>query len=329
MNNSKIKVAVCLVTYNQARYIRESITSALNQKANFQVDILVGNDCSTDETEYILQSIHEKHPNVIVFNRPKNLGLVRNTIAIFQYIFEHDYQYVAMLDGDDFWCDDEKLQRQVDLMEQHPTMSFCYMNATSSKKIARMPKSDMPLIRVENMFNKIRSTGIGNGTVLHRVECLKQVPFDKIIRAELLSMDYPTNVYMAKQGEVGYIDRVSLFWRRTGNTVSSSKEKQRALRYIDHEVRQGLFLSNEFPNTPYYFSLQDSEEFRQWQIYQWALSCRDYNTIRQCIQHANFPLRWLNAAPEKPFLDSKIMFDIYIYIVKKYKTLCRLVGICK
>ena len=58
-----------------------------------------------------------------------------------------------MLDGDDFWCDDEKLQRQVDLMEQYPTMSFCYMNATSSKKIARKPKNDIPLIRVENMFN--------------------------------------------------------------------------------------------------------------------------------------------------------------------------------
>ena len=80
MNNSIIKVAVCLVTYNQARYIRESIASALNQKANFQVDVLVGNDCSTDETEYILKSIHEKHPNVIVFSRPKNFGLVRNTI---------------------------------------------------------------------------------------------------------------------------------------------------------------------------------------------------------------------------------------------------------
>ena len=63
-----------------------------------------------------------------------------------------------------------------------------------------------------------------------------------------------------------------------------------------------------------------------WFICQYLL-CNDYNTIRQCIQHANFTLRWLNAAPEKPFLDSKIMFDIYI--VKKYKTLCRLVGICK
>lgn len=313
MNHSQIKVAVCVVTYNQAKYIRECIESALNQKVNFQVEVLVGNDCSMDKTETVLQSIQRAHPNVLVFNRQQNLGLVRNTISLFKYIFEHDYHYVAMLDGDDYWCDDEKLQRQIDLMEQHPTMSFCYMKATSSKKIARQPKSDIPLMRVEDMFEKIRSTGIGNGTVLHRVAYLKQVPFDKILQAGLLSMDYPTNVYMAQQGEVGYIDRVALFWRRTGNTVSSAKDKQKALRYIDHEVRQGLFLADEFPHTAYDFSHQEAENFRQWQIYQWALSRRDYKTIEQCLQNSDFPQRWLYNAPERKFLSSKIKFNIYIY----------------
>ena len=141
-------------------------------------------------------------------------------------------------------------------------------------------------------------------------------------------MDYQTNVYMAQQGEVGYIDRVALFWRRTGNTVSSAKDKQKALRYIDHEVRQGLFLADEFPHTAYDFSHQEAENFRQWQIYQWALSRRDYTTIDQCLQNPDFPQRWLYNAPERKFLSSKIKFNIY-NIVKKYKTLCRLIGVTK
>ena len=325
MENSNIRVAVCVVTYNQEQYIRECIESALMQKTNFVVEIVVGNDCSSDGTKCILEDIQKQYPGLKVFNREQNLGLVRNTIDLFRYVIAKGYKYVAMLDGDDYWCDEEKLQRQVDLMEQYPKMSFCYMRSTSSEKIAQKRKESTYTIRVEDMFDKIRSTGIGNGTILHRVAMLKNVPFDKIAAEDLLSMDCPTNVYMARQGMVGFIDGVSLYWRRTGNTVSSSGEKQKALRYIDHEVRQGLFLAREFPNTAYSFSKEEAEQFRQWQIYEWALSRKDYSTIIECLHNSDFPSRWLEGRQEKKYLNSKIEFNIYIYIIKKIKTVWRMI----
>lgn len=325
MENNNIRVAVCVVTYNQEQYIRECIESALTQKTNFAVEVAVGNDFSCDGTKCILEDMQKQYPRLKVFNREQNLGLVRNTIDLFRYVIAEGYKYVAMLDGDDYWCDEEKLQRQVDLMEQYPKMSFCYMRSTSSEKIAQKRKESTYTIRVEDMFDKIRSTGIGNGTILHRVSMLKNVPFDKIAAEHLLSMDYPTNVYMARQGLVGFIDGVSLYWRRTGNTVSSSREKQKALRYIDHEVRQGLFLAREFPNTAYSFSKEETEQFRQWQIYEWALSRKDYSTIIECLHNSDFPSRWLEGRQEKKYLNNKIEFNIYIYIIKKIKTVWRMI----
>lgn len=313
-NPADIRVAVCVVTYNQAAYIGECMASALAQKTDFPIDIVVGNDCSTDTTAVVLHDLQKEHPNIILFDREQNLGLVGNTIALFRYIIDAGYTYVAMLDGDDYWCDCEKLQRQVELMEAHKDMSFCYMRATSNEKIARRHRNDTYAVRVEEMFDKIRCTGIGNGTVLHRVAMLKNVPFDKIAAQHLLSCDYPTNVYMAQQGVVGFIDAVSLYWRRTGNTVSSAASKQKAYRYIDHEVRQGLFLAREFPNTAYAFSRAEAEEFRLWQQYEWALSHRDYESVTECVHSTGFPMRWLAHRPERKYLNSKCMFNIYIYI---------------
>ena len=320
-----IRVAVLVVTYNHEKYIRQCIESALAQQTDFAVDIIVGNDCSTDKTACVLQDLQAKHSNLKVFNRTQNMGLVNNTTDLFRFVLAQNYTYAAMLDGDDYWCDNGKLQRQVTLMEQYPAMSFCYMRCTSSEEVALEAKSSTYAIRVEDMFDKIRSTGISNGTVMHRVSMLKNVPFDKIAAEHLLSMDYPTNVYMARQGLVGFIDGVSLYWRRTGNTVSSSGEKQKALRYIDHEVRQGLFLAREFPNTAYSFSKEEAEQFRQWQIYEWALSRKDYSTIIECLHNSDFPSRWLEGRQEKKYLNSRIEFNIYIYLIKKIKTVWRMI----
>lgn len=306
------RVAVLVVTYNQEQYIRECIESALHQQTIYPMDIIVGNDCSTDETVAELQRLEEEYPNrLIVFNRQKNMGLVENTIDLFRYILSHDYTYTAMLDGDDYWCDNEKIQRQVDLMEAHSDMAFCYMRATSNKQINN--GTSAPQICIKDMFSDIRSTGISNGTVLHRNKFLRNVPFEKISAQHLLSMDYPTNVYMALQGKVAFIDAVSLYWRRDGRTVSSPRNKEKALRYTDHEVRQGLFLASEFPNSVYSFSKQEAEEYRAWQIYQWALSHKDYATIRECLLMEYFPKTWLKNRPERYFLGSKFNFYLYMY----------------
>lgn len=322
-----VRVAVCLVTYNQEKYIEQAINSVLEQKTTFPVDIIVGNDCSSDGTANVLQCIQT---NCLawgggkIFNRRKNLGIVGNTIDLFRYIIAQDYTYVAMLDGDDWWCNENKLQMQVELLEENKDVSFCYMRGTSDEKLAKNYKSTNHVV-IKDMFDEIRHTGIANGTVVHRISMLRNVPFEKIMEQNLLSMDYPTNVYMARQGKVGFIDNISLFWRRDGNTTSSPANKEKAYRYIDHEVRQGLFLASEFPNTSYAFSKKEAEEFRCWQMYMWSYSQKDYESIIAAISCDDFPNTWLASRPEGRYLKNKIAFYAYVHFIKKVQTTLKLI----
>ena len=115
------KVSVSIITYNQRDYIAQAIDSALAQQTNFPVRIHIGDDCSNDGTRDILTDYRDRHPDTIVLNlqpkRPAGVPGRANNIANLESC---EGEYVAMLDGDDYWTDPYKLQRQVDFLEAHP-----------------------------------------------------------------------------------------------------------------------------------------------------------------------------------------------------------------
>lgn len=120
-------VSVWMTTYNHERYIAQAIESVLMQKTSFPFELLIGEDCSTDNTGKICKDYAERHPGVIrLFSRAKNLGMIQNGLAT---LSEAKGKYVAILEGDDFWIDPLKLQKQVDFLESNPDFSLCFHNA--------------------------------------------------------------------------------------------------------------------------------------------------------------------------------------------------------
>lgn len=110
-------VSVAIIAYNLEDFIGEALESVLSQKCNFSYEIVVGEDCSTDKTREILLTYQKKHPKVIrVLEHPKNLGLTPNSIATQNAC---KGKYIAMLDGDDYWTDPNKLQIQIDFLENN------------------------------------------------------------------------------------------------------------------------------------------------------------------------------------------------------------------
>ena len=111
-------LSVVFITYNHERYIRQALDSVLMQKTDFPFEIVVGEDCSTDHTRDILNEYKEKYPDQIrLLYREKNLG--RPTLNVYQTAMECKGKYMAFLEGDDFWTDPEKLQKQVRFLEEH------------------------------------------------------------------------------------------------------------------------------------------------------------------------------------------------------------------
>ncbi|MEA5053785.1 MAG: glycosyltransferase, partial [Propionicimonas sp.] len=120
------EVTVVCITYQHEDYIAAALDSFLSQQTSFRFQVYVGEDCGTDRTADIIRDYAERYPDVIVpFIRESNLGAQRNLIDMCQ---RAGTKYIAFCEGDDYWIDEHKLQKQHDYMESHPEFSGCFHN---------------------------------------------------------------------------------------------------------------------------------------------------------------------------------------------------------
>lgn len=132
-----MKLSVFVVTYNQEQYIREALDSILAQQVNFDYEIIIGEDCSTDSTPAICDEYAAKYstpytlhntPQIQLFHHDPNKGLVEN----WAFVLNHCHgEYIAMLEGDDFWTNPDKLQTQVDYLDAHPEVVLTFTSANT------------------------------------------------------------------------------------------------------------------------------------------------------------------------------------------------------
>lgn len=116
-------VSVCCVTYNHEKYIAEALNSFLMQKTTFQYEIIIGEDCSLDNTRKIIEDYCLRHPDKIkLVTDNVNVGAMNNQTRTFSHA---KGKYIAMCDGDDYWTDPFKLQKQVDFMESQSDSAIC------------------------------------------------------------------------------------------------------------------------------------------------------------------------------------------------------------
>lgn len=141
-------VSVAVITYNMAGYLSQLLDSILVQKVNFPYEIIIDDDCSPDNTRELLYQYKEKYPDKIVLSlRDKNVGGSRNMYGVMQ---QCRGKYIAILEGDDYWDDETKLQYQYDFMESHPEYvgmtcnSWCELSRTEEiRKVRRDIKEPM------------------------------------------------------------------------------------------------------------------------------------------------------------------------------------------
>ncbi len=143
-----IEVSVAVITYNMEGYLYQLLDSILMQKTSFRYEIVVDDDCSPDNSRKILMEYKEKYPDVFKLSlRDQNVGGSRNMYGVLK---QCQGKYIAILEGDDWWEADDKLQYQYDFMEAHPEYvgmycnSWCELSRTESiQKVRRDIKKPM------------------------------------------------------------------------------------------------------------------------------------------------------------------------------------------
>ena len=120
-----VKVSICCAAYNHENYIRQTLDGFLMQKTNFPFEIIINDDASTDKTADIIREYEKKYPDIIKpLYQTENQYSKREIVRSFLYSRANG-EYIAMCEGDDFWTDPEKLQKQVDFLDSHPEYSAC------------------------------------------------------------------------------------------------------------------------------------------------------------------------------------------------------------
>ena len=114
-----VKLSVCMITYVHEKYIHQAIEGVLIQECNFEIELIIANDSSPDKTDKVIEEILKSHPKaskIKYFKQKKNIGMMPNFIFALK---QCSGKYVALCEGDDFWTDSLKLQKQVDFLENN------------------------------------------------------------------------------------------------------------------------------------------------------------------------------------------------------------------
>lgn len=138
MNHTVVRhkptVSVCVFAYNHERYLARALDSVITQRVNFELEMIIAEDYSSDTTLHVAQSYQVRYPDLIrVEQSGQKDKLVINGHQTGRYNFFNALRtcrgkYIAFLDGDDYWLDSNKLQKQVDYLESHPDCSFVFHN---------------------------------------------------------------------------------------------------------------------------------------------------------------------------------------------------------
>jgi len=242
-------LGVCLVTYNQENYIAQAIESVLNQQAcGEQVIIYIGEDCSTDMTGAICDQFARAYPeNVLVLHRQCNMGLVNNTLDLLDRIRKDGGKYIAMLDGDDYWSDPQKLKKQLDFFHTHKDCGLIHTatDFLTSNGIQRDTRSS---IQYGNVFNQIESYRISNCSVIFKSELLDMLNFQELSNQQFRSIDYVMYAIFSSKVPFAFLPEHTAVWRLGHASVSHPIGIEKQLDYINHELKCWHYLSEQFPD---------------------------------------------------------------------------------
>ena len=250
--NDKPLVSVCITTYQHKSFIEAMLNGVLNQKTDFSIEVLIGDDASTDGSSEIMDRYQREYPD--------RIRILRSTENLFKYAGNPRLvqirnfrasrgKYIAMLDGDDYWTDPFKLQKQVDYLETHPAAAGCFTDCDivddEGRKINPRPFWNNHYQREYRQQDCIASltSSYSTATLLWRKSVIKSGMPDYFLMA---GSDFLLDVVITEYGTLDYIPEVTACYRihdggiwqgNVGWSNSLGMVKRLSLLYLDDNLR--------------------------------------------------------------------------------------------
>lgn len=217
-----MKLSVAIITYNQEGFVQQAIDSVLSQQVCFDYEVVIGDDGSSDATPEILIELQKRWPDRIrLLLAPENAGDygLSNLIRTLKVCTG---QYVARLDGDDYWSSTHKLQRQVEFLDTHPSCTICchavhHVHDGGRYSVSRGPRDGPGVYAVSDLLLR---NFVPTVSTVYRHPFMDDLPA-WFAEGPLGSMDWILHVLAARHGDIGYLNDVMAVHRIRDGTVSS------------------------------------------------------------------------------------------------------------
>ncbi|MBM4030104.1 MAG: glycosyltransferase [Planctomycetes bacterium] len=243
-----MKVSTLLLTYNHERFIGAAIEGVLRQRTDFPCELVIADDCSTDGTRAVIRRYWEQHPDRIrvLLNR-RNIGAARTLVRAYQACRG---QYLAMVEGDDYWTAPDKLQRQADLLDAHPEYAMCFHSVWMVWEDGRQEPLLYRPERIQDRYtlhDLADRNFIGTCSALYRRGIFGAWPPWFFV---MPVGDWCQHVLHAQHGHIGYIDEPMGVYRQHHGGVYSLKPATYRLRIAVEVLRRfRCILPREFRTT--------------------------------------------------------------------------------
>lgn len=298
-DNRPLMVTIRCLAYNHEPYIRQCLDGFVMQKTNFRFEAVVHDDASTDGTADIIREYAEKYPDIIkpIFERENQYSKRDGSLSRIMNAHMHG-KYIAMCEGDDYWTDSYKLQKQVDFMESHSEYTMCFHNATEHFEARKI--IDRPFSTIKNKdytgVEIYKKWIVPTASVLLK----KDVLFSKFYQKarnnkDFIYRDIVLFLSCAHQGKVkGMSDCMSVYRRHEGGAVFGKSYKQDLAR-LNHDLAIYRTFGKQYKSAAlkafaffsidrcFMYSLEHKEIKTRYDILWNALRKTPFNSIKRII----------------------------------------------
>lgn len=253
----EILVSINCITYNHEKYVVDAIESFLMQKTNFKYEILIHDDASTDRTSNIIRNYTSEYPDIIKSILQKENQYSKGLDVFCLNLRQAKGRYIAICEGDDYWTDPYKLQKQVDYMENHPECSMCF----HASEIDKVDKGKIGIVQPynKNCISPTEDIILGDGgfmatnSILYRKEVMDNPP-DFYLNAPV--GDYPLQIFSSTQDYAYYINEFMSVHRvevegSWSSRLISEKNKEKKIINLYRRLINMLKEFNEYSNGRY------------------------------------------------------------------------------
>lgn len=251
-NENTPVVSVIVITYNAETTIAQTIESIVAQKTDYPFEIIIGEDCSLDNTYSVCQQYAAKHDNITLIRNSSNLGLVHNWINCLNLC---KGKYVMNCAGDDYWHNPNKIQLQVDFMEANPNCVACHTEIDvyneTTKRLTPSYKREKGLKVPQGKIQKKILAGrdhISAVTLCYRKSVLdKHLPKDKYLEMQFPREDWPTLLIVSAYGDIMYLSVSTATYRVGVESVTRTSDYGKIAQRLHRDKIMTEYLYSLFP----------------------------------------------------------------------------------